>query len=97
MEKVRATDKGPERLLDIDEAAELLRRSHWTIRKDLRSGVIRSVRLGRRILFEPRELRRVVAAARKKAEDKASSPKERLKLRSMGRGSIPQELAHKES
>jgi len=53
-----------EPLKDIQEAAEILRRSHWTIRRDVRAGKIRCIRLGRRILFEPAELRRLIAQSR---------------------------------
>lgn len=53
-----------EPLMNIAETADILRRSHWTIRRDLREGKIRCVRVGRRILFEQVEIRRFIAKYR---------------------------------
>jgi len=53
-----------EPLVRIEEASLLLKRSHWALRQDVRNGKIRCVRLGRRILFEADELRRVIQDGR---------------------------------
>jgi excisionase family DNA binding protein len=47
-------------LVGVLEAAEALGLSPWTIRKYVRSGRIRGVRIGRRVLIEPRELERLI-------------------------------------
>jgi excisionase family DNA binding protein len=47
-------------LLKIEEVAALLRRSHWTLRRDIRVGKIRVLRFGRRIFIEPTEVRRLL-------------------------------------
>ncbi len=53
-----------EALLTLDEAAKIVRRSHWTIRKYVATGMIRGVRIGRDLLIEPAELRRFIELAR---------------------------------
>jgi excisionase family DNA binding protein len=53
-----------EPLVPIQKAAELLGISPWTVRKWLHGKKLRSVRIGRRVLLEQSELRRVVAAGR---------------------------------
>jgi excisionase family DNA binding protein len=50
--------------LGLKEAAEAVGLSHWTIRKFIREGKLRSVRLGKRVLVEPEELQRLVEAGR---------------------------------
>lgn len=55
-------------LLNINEAANELRLSPWTVRLYIRLGKLKPVRIGRRVLLEPAELRRLVHAGRK-AED----------------------------
>jgi len=52
--------------LGIGEAARALGISPWTVRLWLRQGKISPVRLGRRVLIEPAELRRLVAEARER-------------------------------
>ena len=56
-EKVNAMTK----LLNIEAAAELLSISKWTVRAMIRSGKLRPVRLGRRVLLAESELERLVA------------------------------------
>ena len=50
--------------LGVKEAAEAVGLSHWTIRKFIREGKLRSVRLGKRVLVEPGELQRLIEAGR---------------------------------
>jgi excisionase family DNA binding protein len=57
-----------ERLLSVDEAADVLGLSRWTIRKWLSEKKINSVRLGRRVLFESAELNRLIEAGRQPAQ-----------------------------
>ncbi len=53
-----------ESLLSIEQAADLLGVSPWTIRKWVTTNRIRIVRLGRRVLLEQSELRRIIEAGR---------------------------------
>jgi hypothetical protein len=54
-----------EPLLSLEEAARIIRRTHWSMRKYVAEGRIRGVRIGRDLLIEPSELRRFIAEARK--------------------------------
>lgn len=60
------TNASIEPLIPIEEASRLLGRSHWSLRQDVRKGRIQCVRLGRRLLFEGAELRRVIREGRAK-------------------------------
>ena len=51
--------------LGVKEAAEAVGLSHWTIRKFIREGKLRSVRLGKRVLVEPEALQALIEAGRK--------------------------------
>jgi excisionase family DNA binding protein len=51
-------------LKTIPEAAELLRISHWTVRKAIRNGKLIPIRLGRRVCLEEEELERFIARAK---------------------------------
>ena len=53
-----------ERLLDVESVAGLLGISAWTVRKWLSTHKLRSVRLGRRVLIEPSEVRRLIEEGR---------------------------------
>lgn len=53
-----------ERLYDLEEAGAHLHKSHWTIRREIKAGKIRCLRLGNRILIEHSELLRLLDAAR---------------------------------
>ena len=53
-----------ESLKSIEEAAESLALSPWTVRLYVRQGKIRPVRIGRRVLIEPQEIRRIVEEGR---------------------------------
>jgi excisionase family DNA binding protein len=49
------------RLLNVEAAAEMLSISKWTVRAYIRSGKLRPVRLGRRVLLAEVELERFIA------------------------------------
>ena len=50
--------------LGVKEAAEAIGLSHWALRKFIREGRLRAVRIGRRVLIEPAELQRLVEKGR---------------------------------
>ena len=52
-------------LWNVKEAATALGLSPWTIRRYISDGKVRPVRIGRRVLVEPEECRRLVEAGRK--------------------------------
>jgi excisionase family DNA binding protein len=56
-------------LVGVRDAAAALGLSHWTVRKHIRHGKIRTIRIGRRVLVEPRELKRVIQSGQVKTED----------------------------
>jgi len=51
-------------LKSVEEAAELLGISPWTVRAYIRDGRLRPVRFGRRVLVEETELERFIASSR---------------------------------
>lgn len=51
--------------LSIKNAAHILSLSPWTLRRWIRLGQLKAVRLGRRVLVEPEELERLIASGRK--------------------------------
>ena len=51
--------------LGIKEASAAISLSHWTLRKYIAEGKIVPVRIGRRVLIEPSELRRFLEEARR--------------------------------
>lgn len=53
-----------ELLVGVRDAAAALGLSHWTVRQYIRDGKIRAVRIGRRVLVEPREVERLISAGR---------------------------------
>ena len=55
-----------EPLLTIDEAARIIGRTHWTLRRDIKAGKLKCVRIGRRIMIEPSEIRRLIQEGREK-------------------------------
>jgi excisionase family DNA binding protein len=64
-----------EALVPIHEAAELLGISPWTVRKYIHGQKLRTVRIGRRVLIEQSELRRIIAMGKdtgKELADKGS-------------------------
>jgi excisionase family DNA binding protein len=56
-----------EALLTIERAAEALGISPWTVRKYVANGKLRPVRIGRRVLIEPDEIRRIIEEGRNSA------------------------------
>ena len=50
--------------IGLPEAAASLGLSVWTIRSWIRQGKIAAIRLGRRVMVEPAELRKLVKAGR---------------------------------
>jgi excisionase family DNA binding protein len=52
-------------LWNVKEAGSALGLSPWTIRRYIADGRLGTVRLGRRVLIEPSECRRLVAEGRK--------------------------------
>jgi excisionase family DNA binding protein len=50
--------------IGVKEAAASLGISHWSIRKMIRQGRLRAVRIGRRVLIEPAELKRLIERGR---------------------------------
>ncbi len=53
-----------EPLLKIEEVAHILGRTHWTLRQDIKAGRIKCVRVGKRLMIEPSEVRRVIEQGR---------------------------------
>ena len=53
-----------EKLENIESAAKALSLSPWTVRAYIRQGKIRPVRIGRRVLIEPAEIRRLIEEGR---------------------------------
>jgi hypothetical protein len=53
-----------EPLLKIEDAARILGRTHWTLRRDAKSGRLKYVRIGQRIMFEASEIRRLIEEGR---------------------------------
>jgi hypothetical protein len=54
-----------EPLLKIEDAARLVGRTHWTMRHDVKAGKLRCVRIGRRIMIEQSEIRRLIEEGRR--------------------------------
>lgn len=59
-----ASDVALEPLLTIEDAARILGRTHWTLRHDVKAGRLRCIRIGRRIMIEPSEIRRLIEEGR---------------------------------
>ena len=59
-----------EPLLKIEDVSRITGRSHWTLRNDVLLGRIRCIRLGRRMMFEQSEIRRLIEDARNGAAAK---------------------------
>jgi len=70
MESVAPNTKGKNMnaLMSIEKAAELLSISKWTVRDYIRSGKLRPVRLGRRVLLSESELERLVTESQQPRE-----------------------------
>ena len=50
--------------IGVKDAATRIAVSHWTIRQWIKTGKLRAVKLGRRVLIEPGELERLVEQGR---------------------------------
>jgi predicted site-specific integrase-resolvase len=61
---INSSNENLEPLLKIEDAAKLIGKTHWTLRHDIRAGKLRCVRLGRRIMIEPSEIRRLIEEGR---------------------------------
>jgi len=60
--KGTGTITGPmEPLLSVAQVAEILGRSHWMLRRDIRAGRVAAVRIGRALMIQPAEVRRIMA------------------------------------
>jgi excisionase family DNA binding protein len=57
---VNSRDSIMEPLLTVEQLAVMVKRSHWTLRRDVKAGLIRSVRIGRAIRIEAAEARRIM-------------------------------------
>lgn len=69
-------------LKSVEEAAELLGISKWTVRGYIREGKLKSVRLGRRVLLAEDELERLVAKSQEPKEaaaEKSEIPVEEMR------------------
>ncbi len=66
-------------LYDVQVAAKILSISPWTVRAAIRSGRLRPVRIGRRVLLEESELERFVAEGKAKGETAQNQDKEKEK------------------
>jgi len=53
-----------EPLVNVNEAAKLLGLSSWTVRKLIASNRLSAVRINRRVLLQPEELRRIIEEGR---------------------------------
>jgi excisionase family DNA binding protein len=60
-------------LRSVEEAAELLGISKWTVRAYIREGKLRPVRLGRRVLVAEEELERFVALCQNPVRTQATT------------------------
>ena len=58
-----------EALLSIEDSAKALAISPWTIRAYVKLGRLNPVRIGRRVLLEPAELRRFISESRDSKPD----------------------------
>jgi excisionase family DNA binding protein len=63
-QEARGAPRVPGRLRDLQETADLLHLSQHTVRKLVREGKIRPVRICRRLLFSVDEIARVIAESK---------------------------------
>jgi excisionase family DNA binding protein len=55
-----------EPLQSVEDAAKTLSISPWTLRKYLAENKLQAVRIGRRVLIEPSEIRRLIEEGRER-------------------------------
>ena len=60
-------------VLSVNQAARALSMSPWTVRAYITAGKLKAVRIGRRVLIEPSELERLIAAGRDPAVQKSDA------------------------
>ncbi len=84
----RALDGVP-RLLTLAETASLLRVHEDTVHRQRRTGRIASVRIGRRLLFEPQEVQRFITQQRQEGHGTAWGTKDSLNMASTGSFAAP--------
>jgi excisionase family DNA binding protein len=58
-------DGWPAPLLQIEDTSAILGLSHWTLRRFVRDGRLRAVRIGRRLMIEASEVERFIEEGRK--------------------------------
>lgn len=58
------TDLEP--LLTLEQVAPLLGYTHWSVRQLVKSGKLRCIRFGQKILLEPAEVRQFLDSARQR-------------------------------
>ena len=51
---------GIEPMLTLEETGRILGRSHWTLRADFKAGRLKCVRIGRRLMVDSVEVRRIM-------------------------------------
>jgi hypothetical protein len=56
----QADHVGIEPLLTLEDVARILGRSHWSLRGDHKAGRLKCVRIGRNLMVEPNEVRRII-------------------------------------
>ena len=61
---VGSSEEHLEPLLTIEAVARIVGRTHWTLRHDVKAGRLRCVRIGRRIMVEQSEVRRIIEEGR---------------------------------
>ncbi len=65
-------------LRSVEQAAELLGISRWTVRSYIKTGKLKPVRLGRRVLLAEDELERLVAQGQEQAGRELQENRERI-------------------
>lgn len=68
----------PSRLLTLEEVADLTRLSPHTIRRKVREGRLCPVRIARRLLFHPDELRRFISSKPERCRTQDSESREKF-------------------
>ena len=71
---------GIEALVSLDEVARLLRISESGVYRLVRSGDLSRVKVGKRTLFEPHEIRRFIASRRDAASEKQETDAQTLEV-----------------
>jgi excisionase family DNA binding protein len=64
----REVKLGMDNLISVEQAAQRLGVSFWTVYRLARSGRLASIRLGRRRLFQEQDLERLISATRQEGK-----------------------------